>query len=112
MAKDDYYVIVSRILIQLYKKLKDKKIEEDYFMPMSKQFPISDNYLQEVFSMLEENKYIKGNICRAWGGDIVYIDYDSFKITEKGIDYLKNNSTIRKICDTLSEAASIYSLFQ
>lgn len=112
MAKDDYYVIAAKILVQLYKKLKCKKYDEDYFVAMSKQFPICEDYLNEIFSMLEEDGYIKGRIFRAWGGDIACIDYDSFKITVKGIDFLRDNSSIRKVCETLKEAASIYSIFQ
>lgn len=112
MSKDDYFVIASKILVQLYKKFKGNEIEEGYFTAMSKQFPISEDYLRNVFYMLKENGYIEGNIVKAWGGDIVYIDYGKMEITLKGIEYLRDNSTIRKICETLKEARSIYSLFQ
>ncbi len=40
MAKDDYYTIVAKILVYLYKKYKQKDIEQNYILPMTKNFPI------------------------------------------------------------------------
>lgn len=39
------------------------------------------------------------------------LDYQNLKITHAGIDYLQDNSKIRKICETLKEAKSIWELF-
>lgn len=35
MAKDDYYTLVAKILVYLYKKYKQKDVEEDYISPLT-----------------------------------------------------------------------------
>lgn len=45
MVKDDYYTIVAKILVYLYKKYKQKDIEQDYITPMTKDFPIKEEQL-------------------------------------------------------------------
>lgn len=111
MAKDDYYTIVAKILVYLYKKYKQKDIEQGYITPMTKDFPIKEEQLIETISMMIEQGLVKGKCIKAWGGDIVMLDYDSLKITPTGIDYLQDNSKIRKICETLIEAKPIWELF-
>ena len=111
MAKDDYYVVVSKILVYLYKKYKQKDVEENYIAPMTKAFPIKEEQLNDTISMLIDQGFVKGVCVKAWGGDIVMIDYDSLKITPAGIDYLQDNSKIRKICETLEEAKTIWKFF-
>ena len=111
MGKTDYYTIAAKILVYLYKKYKRMKVEEDYLFPSTKDFPISEEQLTETIGMMQEQGFITGNIVRAWGGDIVVLDYQSLKITPAGIDYLQDNSKIRKICETLREAKTIWELF-
>lgn len=110
MANDDYYTLVAKILVHLYKKYKQKDIEKDYIYPLTKDFPVKEEQLMETISMMIEQGLIKGTCTKAWGG-IVMIDYNSLKITSAGIDYLQDNSKIRKICETLIEAKSIWELF-
>ena len=111
MAKDDYYTLVAKILVYLYKKYKQKDVEEDYISPLTKDFPVKEEQLMETVSMMIEQGLVKGTCVKAWGGDIVMIDYQSLKITPDGIDYLQDNSKIRKICETLIEAKPIWELF-
>lgn len=111
MGKTDYYTIAAKILVYLYKKYKRMKVEEDYLFPSTKDFPISEGQLTETIGMMQEQGFLTGNIVRAWGGDIVVLDYQSLKITPMGIDYLQDNSKIRKICETLREAKTIWELF-
>ena len=40
MAKDDYYTLVAKILVYLYKKYKQKEIEKDYISPLTKDFSV------------------------------------------------------------------------
>ncbi len=110
MTNDDYYTIVAKILVYLYKKYKQKDIEKDYISPLTKDFPVKEEQLMETISMMIEQGLIKCTCTKAWGG-IVMIDYNSLKITPAGIDYLQDNSKIRKICETLIEAKSIWELF-
>lgn len=111
MGKSDYYTIVAKVLVYLYKKYKRISIDEDYISPMTKDFPIPKEQLDETIAMMMEQNFITGNITKAWGGDIVIVDYRSLKITPAGIDYLQDNSKIRKICETLKEAKAIWELF-
>lgn len=111
MGKTDYYTIVAKILVHLYKKYKHTRIDEDYITPTTKDFPIPKEQLDETIAMMMEQNFITGNIVKAWGGDIVILDYQSLKITPEGIDYLQDNSKIKKICETLKEAKSIWELF-
>lgn len=112
MSNNDYYVIVSKILVYLYKKYLGKDIPDDYICERTTDFPISDEQLRKTIEMMADQGFIKGKLIKAWGGDIVCVDYNSLEITPKGIDYMIENTTIRKICNTLKEAKSIFSLFQ
>ena len=111
MSQDDYYVLVAKILVYLYKKYKQKDVDEDYIAPMTKDFPVKEEQLMETIAMLIDQGYVKGKYVKSWGGDIVMIDYHSLKITPAGIDYLQDNSKIRKICETLEEAKTIWKFF-
>ena len=111
MAKNDYYTIVAKILVYLYRKYKGLTSDSEKIIPMSGDYPVEEKQLMETIGMMQEQNFIKGIIIRDWGGEIVIVDYDSLKITPQGIDYLRENSTIRTVCETLKEAAQIWSLF-
>ena len=111
MGKSDYYTVAAKILVYLYKKYKHMEIDDDYISPMTKQFPISSEQLDETVAMMASQGLLTGKITKAWGGDILMIDYHSLKITPAGIDYLQDNSKIRKICETLKEAMPIWEVF-
>lgn len=112
MGKTDYYTIVAKILVYLYKKYKHIATDEDYIAPMTKDFPIGAEQLNETIDMMKEQGFLRGDFTKVWGDDIVMIDYKSLKITPAGIDYLQDNSKIRKICETLKDAKSIWELFR
>ena len=55
MGKDDYEVIVCKALVYVYRMLKGKLSEENleyYLYPMTKQHPISQEYLDAVLLVL------------------------------------------------------------
>lgn len=115
MAKDDFYVIVCKILIYLYRRLKKKTKTEpkDYLIPLTKDFPIDEEYFQYILEKMLEKGYIERVVfVKAWGGDIISADIDKIRITPDGIDYLRNDSTMNKLAKVIPEAASIFSLFQ
>lgn len=114
MAKDDFAVIMAKILIYLYARLKGKnKIPENkYLHPMSKEFPVNEEYFNYILDEMQENGYIHMNVEKAWGGDVIMRDINGIKITYKGIEYLQDNSKIRKIAKTIPMAASIIELFK
>lgn len=115
MSKDDYHVIVCKILVYLYKRLKGKsKIPpEEYLVSKTKDFPIREDYLIYVLEKMQEQGLIERvSFTRAWGDEIVMMNVDKIRITPDGIEYLRENSVMKKLIYTLPEAASIISLFQ
>ena len=114
MARDDYYVLVGRILVFLYKRLKgkDKTNPTEYIAPLTDDFPVERDYLEYVIEqMLKQNLIENVNITRAWGGDIVLIDISKIRITPDGIDFLQENSKIRKVLNLIPQAKAIWELF-
>ena len=111
MAKDDYYVIVAKILVYLYKKYKCIEVDEDYIRPRSEAFPIEEKQLFETIDMMAKQQFIIGTIIKEWSGSIILVDYHSLKITPQGIDYLQDNSKVRKVCEGLKEALPIIQFF-
>jgi hypothetical protein len=115
MGNDDYDVIVCKVLIYFYRKLKGKISEDDlkyYLNPMTRQLPIQEDYLNAVLMDLIDQGFIAdAKVTRAWGDDVIDINIDNARITMKGVDFLKENSTMHKIAKTLKEAIPIWSLF-
>lgn len=114
MARDDYYVIVGKILVYLYARLKGKAKAEllDYIHPMSEDFPISDDYLGFVLDEMLRHGYIRMHITKGWGGKTVYRELESIQITQEGIDFLQDNFKVHKVLKAIPMAASIAELFQ
>ena len=94
MSKDDYYVIVTKILVYLYKKYKQLEVDRYYILPMTKDFPIQKQQLFDTIEMMKGQGLIKGNVTKACGEEIIAIDYSSLKILPSGIDYLQDNSKV------------------
>lgn len=113
MVKDDMPVLFCKILIYLYKVLKGKKERDEYYIqPFTKDFPISEDYLQTVLIELQEKGYIRNLDYKvAFGGDVVYFNYNNIEITYDGVEFLRENSTMQKIARTLKEAIPIIELF-
>lgn len=113
MGADDYYTIAAKILVHLYKAIKTSKpIDMGYLMPGTEDFPITLEYFLYVLEMMQRQGFIEGLfIQRAYGGIIYQSGWSKIRILPAGIDYLRENTTVRKICETLKEATPIASLF-
>ena len=114
MAKDDYYTIVAKILVFLYKKLKgkEKRTVEEYIAPMTDDFPITEEYFQYVIEKMQEQGYVEHVYISKSMGHVIYeMDISKMRITPAGIDYMLDNTTLRKVIEGLKEAAEISSLF-
>ena len=109
MAKDDYNRLVCIILTYLYARLKGNAEErpEVYLQPMTKDFPVSEEYFCFILESLLKAGYIDGiKFIRAWGGDIINISGMSrISITAEGINYLCENSSMRKVLEWLRDNA-------
>ena len=69
MAKDDYDVVVYRMLVYLYAVLKHKIIFEDATFRQAVRKNIeSDEYFTSILRMMKEENLIEGlSFERAWG---------------------------------------------
>lgn len=107
MAKDDYTRIVCLILTYLYARLRGR-IEtqpEVYLQPMTKDFPIEEEYFYFILEEMQKKGWITGlQFVRAWGGDLVRVAGCSrIQITGDGIQYLCDNATMRKALEWLRD---------
>lgn len=103
MARDDYFVIVAKILDYLYRCLK-KGVAPDPERLSPDALEINESYWNYIFYNLAEDGYIIGVSARKLMGNPdmqVKIQYGGLKITPQGIEYLTENSTIKKALQTL-----------
>lgn len=112
MAKDDYDVIVYRVLVYLYACMKRKIVfENDTFQKAVRKNVESDEYFEDILRMMQEEGLISGlAYTTAWGGESIMLsDLCDAKITPSGIRYLNENDRMKRIGNMLKEAADIIS---
>ena len=109
MAKDDYKRIVCIILTFLYARLRKKTEErpEVDLQPMTKDFPIDEEYFYFILNSLEQKGFITGiKFIKAWGGDIINITgISDIQITPDGIEYLCESKSMRRVLEWLRDNA-------
>ena len=107
MAKDDYTRIVCIILTYLYARLRGRTEEtpEVYLQPMTKDFPIEEDYFYFILEEMQKKGWISGlQFLRNWGGDLRRVaGISHIQITGDGIQYLCDNSTVRKKLEWLRD---------
>lgn len=111
MAKDDYDVLVYKILLYLYAVFKRKKVfDEEEFKEALKVKEISEEYLINILNSMQEENLIKGlSFINPWGGEVLLSnDYSCMKIKADGIHYLSENGKMKKVRDFLLENADIF----
>lgn len=109
MAKDDYFVIVYQILAYLYRCLKDgEDVDPRLLEPSSKYLNINETYWAYIMEHMQEQGLIEHiTLIYAMGHKLVDYDLTGCQITPKGIEYLCENSTIKKAYRFLKDAKSI-----
>lgn len=105
MAKDDYHVLVYRILVYLYACLKKcEKPSLEYMKNDTDAFPVGFDYWQYIFRNLYSDGYIEGVVSVPVIGDIKQVKVtDELMITPKGIEYLQENSSMKRAMNFLKE---------
>lgn len=95
MAKDDYYVIVYKILAYLYKELKNgNKPNINMIQAEGGLFCINYNYWFYIIEHMLKESYIEGvNIKKYFGGKDI-LNLEDINITPKGISYLNEDVNI------------------
>lgn len=110
MAKDDYDVIVYKILAYLYACLKGKTVFDTVvFRKAVVGDDVTEEYLQQILRMMLVEGLIEGlTFTHAWGNDWILIsDYSSARIKPNGIHYLTDNGKAKKIKQAILDGAGI-----
>lgn len=106
MARNDYFVIIYRILNYLYECLKEgKSADVSRLREDSEELNISYKYWEYIFRHLYEDGYVEGVSLLSVAGQLtpaVKLER-SIMITPKGIEYLQENSAIAKAKKFLKE---------
>lgn len=109
MAKDDYYVIVYKILAYLYSQLKKgKPIEPEMLKHDGMLFQINKLYWVYIMQNMLDQGFIRG-IAQPHAGEGYYIEGQlaDCEITPKGIDYLCDNSLVERAKQFLKDVKDI-----
>ena len=119
MAKDDYHVIVYKILLYLYGVLQRKIVFScDAFNKLIERSEIKEEYFTDVIRLMQNEGLIEGAVFeKAWGHDYILIsNLEDLQITADGIRYLKENSTMNKVMKSLKDtpglASSLFSFLK
>lgn len=109
MAKDDYEVVMYKILKYLYECMKnDREAELEHFAWNSKMFDIPQNYWCEIIASLVKRGYIEGFEIIDKTKDAPQIQTDRpFKITYEGVEFLEESSGMQKAKDFCSEKFNV-----
>lgn len=106
MAKDDYFVIVYRILKYLYACFKaGEKPEISLFSPDA--LGINNGYWVNIIESMSNEGYITGVAFSIAVGSMKSVKLLEIKITEKGIIFFEDNSKMKKAAEFLKSASEI-----
>lgn len=100
MARDDFFVVMFKVLTYLYGCLKGKIVfQKEVFLKTVGHDHLNDGVLDRYLKMMADSGYITGiSYIQAWGGEsILTSDYSDMQITPEGIHYLQENSTMQKV---------------
>lgn len=101
MAKNDYFVVVYRLLAYLYDCLKkDKKPDWEYMMYETKQFPVNETYFVYIFEQLLGCGYIEGVLVFPQNGYCGIKDC-GIRITPKGIEFMQDHTCMKRAAQFL-----------
>ena len=94
MAKDDYHVVIFRILKYLYQRLKKgEPVEPEMLLCDSKLCQINESYWRYILISMQEESLIRG-LKKGKGQpgyDHLEDQLKDIQITPKGIDFLSDN---------------------
>ena len=100
MPKDDYFRLVYIILRGLYSYKKEgKRIGVESLA--ADVLGIPEAYRNDILEEMLEEGYTKGYQVKRYVTGAAITGLDSIDITPKGIEYLQENSTMKKVHDVL-----------
>ena len=106
MAKDDYHVIMYKILSYLYRQLKKgEPVDPAMLSHDSKTCEINISYWRYIMESLQAEGLIRGlEKGNDKDGDYIEKQLGQVMITPKGIELLNDNSTKSKVEDLLKNS--------
>ena len=109
MAKDDYDMIVYKVLVYLYACLKRKIVFDKLVFLKTVADGIDEEYLSSVLRLMSMEGLIEGvAFTKAWGNVYIRIsDLCEMSITAAGIRYLKENRGMKKAAEAVKEGAEM-----
>ena len=110
MVKDDYDVILCKLLIYLYAIMKRKTVYSDVEFDKTVRRNVNEDYFTDVLRLAREEGLIRGVLTtKVWGGSYILISSPGdLEITPAGIRYLKENSTAQKALKVIIDTADIF----
>lgn len=103
MASDDYFVVVYKLLSYYYTIMK-KGIPVRQEEIDAIKLGINQPYLLDVYRNMLSEGYLTGTTVETDGTGISYLDdINNVRITTKGVEYIVENSIMKKIGNTLSQ---------
>ena len=109
MAKNDYFVIVCKILCYLYDRLKNgKPIDINYLSHTGRQFQITESYWNYIIVNMKKDGLIDNVTVVSIDGQKPYAVVDEMiEITPRGIAFLQENSMMKKAINILRQHHTI-----
>lgn len=98
MARDDYFLMVYRILSYLYRCIRNgKQPDEEYLRPQAKDFPIEYGYWSYIWENMVKDGLVENvSIVPVDGAEPLVRLQSNTRITPNGIEYLQENSIMKK----------------
>ena len=94
----DNFSVIYKILNILEKAMDYENFDKSAIS--SEQLKISENRWKSIIEMLADNEYIKGVIISR-SFDTTNVNIDSIRITLKGLEYLNDNTLMKRVGRTL-----------
>lgn len=109
MAKNDLDFILYKILLYYYGALQKKYRFDIRVFKALFDTSVDEEYWMEVVHMAADEGLITGlKFVSAWGNDGILVnDLSDGKITISGVQYLKENSSMKKVTELLSKSTGI-----
>lgn len=103
MANSDYWVVVYKLLNYYFQKMKKgEQVEESDINAFVLGIP--QPYLLDIYRNLFDDGFLTGSeVTGDQTGRFYVEDISSVRITTKGVEYLEDNSKMKKVYRTLRE---------
>lgn len=104
MARDDYFVMAYKLLKYLYECLKKgKKPDSEQIKHNTKHFPVGEEYFNYLIETLTRDGYLRNVIIIDMDNTTFVRFDDDIQITPKGIEYIEDNSMMKKIANGIKD---------